>query len=323
LKSTCKPAPIFFLALAAFACLAMPGLGSSLPVASINATVTGCTTNPCSGNFSQSGTESGSLSTFGDSYNLTSFIPSLQETGVSTPGKLEDGLGSSVTALGFPSPTLSAVVKGSTGGGASAQLDYYFEVVPIGGGSTPAAVEVGIAAVGSTSSSTAGALQSGNTTVQLVLSGAAGTGVDDEANVFYGVSCSITCSTFDSSSTLGSGFVSTPGVGDAVIAESGSLMTGGFNESGTYSEFTNTVYKVALVENIQSAGSGGSSASASIDPIITVPLGFELELSAGVGNASAVPEPQTWAVLAAGIAVLIAAKRRKASRASRACALVR
>jgi PEP-CTERM motif len=52
-------------------------------------------------------------------------------------------------------------------------------------------------------------------------------------------------------------------------------------------------------------------------------LGFELELSAGVGNASAVPEPQTWAVLAAGIAVLIAAKRRKASRASRACALVR
>jgi hypothetical protein len=162
--------------------------------------------------------------------------------------------------------------------------------------------------------------------VQLVISGAAGTGVNDEANVAYGVeNCEPTCVTFNSSSTLGAGFVSTPGVAGAVISEGESSMSGGFTETGTYSEFTNIVYKVSLSENIQSAGNGGASSSASIDPIITVPVGYTLELSPGIGNGaiSTVPEPRTWTALLAGIAVLIAAQRRKVTRASRACAPVR
>jgi hypothetical protein len=257
------------------------------------------------------------LSSFGDDYNITSFIPGLQANGVTTPGMLTVGLGTTVTAMGSPLPTLSATVSGSTGGGAETQLLYYFEVVPIGGGTTVAPVEIGVTATGSTSTSTAGSLQSGNTLVQMVISGAAGTGVNDEANVVYGVeNCEPTCATFNSSSTLGAGFVSTPGVDGAVISEAGSSMSGGFTETGTYSEFTNLVYKVSLSENIQSSGSGGASSSVSIDPMITVPVGYELELSPGIGNGtpSIVPEPVgTWAVLSAGMVVLIAAKRRKSN----------
>jgi hypothetical protein len=266
------------------------------------------------------------LSSFGDSYNVTSFILGLQETGVNTPGMLSVGLDSTVSAMGSPLPTLSATVSGSTGGGAQSQFVYYFEVVPISGGSTPAPVQIGITATASTATSTSGSLQSGNTVVQLVVSGAAGTEVDDEANLVYGVSnCEPTCVTSNSSSTLGAGFVSTPGVDGAVIAESGSSMSGGFTETGTYSEFTNILYKVSLNENIQSAGNGGSSSSASIDPMITIPVGYELELSPGIGNgaASPVPEPRTWTALLAGMAVLIAAQRRMVTRASRACAPVR
>jgi hypothetical protein len=258
------------------------------------------------------------LSSFGENYNITSFIPSLQETGVNTPGMLSVGLNSTISAMGFPLPTLSATVAGSTGGGAQSQFVYYFEVVQVGGGATPAPVQVGVTATGSTSTSTAGSLQSGDTLVQIVISGAAGTGVDDEANVVYGVEdCDPPkqpCVTFDSSSTLGAGFVSTPGVGGAVIAEGGSSMSGGFNETGTYSEFTNIVYEVSLNEDIQSAGNGGASSSAFIDPIITVPAGYELEFSPGIGNsepATGVPEPSSVILLlTALLAVALALRKR-------------
>src|ERR1700691_4337169 len=206
---TSKPTLIFLVALAVFVSLTAPGRGDTLPIATINATVTGCTVNPCSGNFEQSATLNGPLSSFGNDYNITSFIPSLQATGVDTPGMLTVGLGSTVSAMGSPLPTLSTTVSGSTGGGAGTQLLYYFEVVPVGGGSTPAPVQIGVTATGSTSTSTAGSLQSGNTLVQMVISGAAGTGVNDEASVVYGVeNCEPTCATFNSSSTLGAGFVS-------------------------------------------------------------------------------------------------------------------
>jgi len=314
---TLKRTPIFFLTLAAFVCLTAPGWGDTLPIATINATVSGCTTNPCSGNFLQTATQNGPLSSFGENYNITSFIPGLQETGVNTPGMLSVGLNSTISAMGFPFPTLSATVAGSTGGGAQSQFDYYFEVVQVGGGATPAAVQVGVTATGSTSTSTAGSLQSGDTLVQMVISGAAGTGVDDEANVVYGVEdCDPPkpCVTFDSSSTLGAGFVSTPGVGGAVIAEAGSTMSGGFNETGTYSEFTNIVYEVSLKEDIQSAGNGGASSSAFIDPVITVPNGYELEFSPGIGNsepATGVPEPSSVILLVTALLAVALVLRRR------------
>ena len=57
---------------------------------------------------------------------------------------------------------------------------------------------------------------------------------------------------------------------------------------------------------------GPGSATAFIDPVIELPTGYKLQLSPGAGNmAAAVPEPETYALMMAGLAVLGFAVRRK------------
>lgn len=307
-----------FLTLLVSAHFASPALASTLAAAAtISSTVFGCTSDPCVTNFAQSSTVSAiPLSTFGDSYTLTSFIPALNGIVANTPGQMI-AQSTTVTAAGTPSPTLTASM--GNGGEAGTTLTYFFEVV--GSGST---VNIGVNSIGSlsTQTSTGGqpmggnALQAVDAVEELLILGV----LSDTATINYTISCSPTCGQFGNmSNATGNGFVSTPGQNGAFINSASSNMFGGINESGNYTISTNTQYEVEMILNLQNIGSSGvaptASATGSIDPIITVPNGYTLELSPGVGNSAATtPEPGTWALLTAGVAVLMAAKRRGANR---------
>jgi hypothetical protein len=78
------------------------------------------------------------------------------------------------------------------------------------------------------------------------------------------------------------------------------------------------IFEVQMQINAGAFASG--SAQASVDPVFSVPAGYSLEFSPGVGNlASTVPEPPTWAMMLLGFAGLGFAGYR-ASRKSGALA---
>jgi hypothetical protein len=119
-------------------------------------------------------------------------------------------------------------------------------------------------------------------------------------------------------------------LGTAGIGCGGSSVSGGFNETGSYSISTNSLYEVVMIEMLQvgtdnnglAQGPGTVQANAFIDPTFTVPAGFQIDLSPGVGNSST-PEPGTWAMLSAGIGLLAAAKVRRVNRSNRVSAPTR
>lgn len=69
--------------------------------------------------------------------------------------------------------------------------------------------------------------------------------------------------------------------------------------------------ELAAVARVEFIG----SAQAMVDPVITLPAGYTLELSAGVGNSiAAVPEPSTWLLFAAGMGLVgVHTRRRRAA----------
>jgi len=317
LKPIYKPTPAFFLAVAAFASMAVPSQGSPvLSAASITIGMDQCESQSC-GTFPGAPSYSGLLSGF--------------------PGTLTAGLGTSVTASGFPFPTLSdqAPASGANVQNA-AEITYLLEVVPIGGGTTQSPVQIGVNAVGTTSATTVSNVyqptgfpeeNSASNTVQLELLAPGGDAVFlDSAVLAYtaGNSGTSTCTISNTSSAQGLGVVSTPGVGGASVGCASSYMFGGFTENGSYSILTNVVYEVAMLANITvgcsndglAHGAGSCAASASVDPIFTVPSGFQLVLSPGVGNGATAPEPGTWVMLAAGIGLMIAARLRHFTRSN-------
>jgi hypothetical protein len=89
---------------------------------------------------------------------------------------------------------------------------------------------------------------------------------------------------------------------------------------------TNQVYVVTLQTDVtvgtandgNANGAGTVEGIVTMDPTFTVPAGYTIVLSAGVGNGvpPAVPEPATWTMLVAGMGLLILAKRR-VNRANR------
>jgi hypothetical protein len=58
----------------------------------------------------------------------------------------------------------------------------------------------------------------------------------------------------------------------------------------------------------------GNTLAAYVDPVITLPIGYTIAFSAGIGNSalSSVPEPSTWMMMLAGLAGLGFAGWRKA-----------
>jgi hypothetical protein len=138
-----------------------------------------------------------------------------------------------------------------------------------------------------------------------------------------GINDDLSCgSTNTTPAPVGNGFL-----GAATVSCGASSASGGINETGSYMIVTNQVYDVTLQTdiNVGTANDGNASGAGTVegmvtmDPTFTVPAGYTIILSAGIGNtpaASGVPEPATWSMLAAGMGLLVLAKRR-VSRANR------
>jgi hypothetical protein len=75
---------------------------------------------------------------------------------------------------------------------------------------------------------------------------------------------------------------------------------------------TGIPHRVSMVVEGDASGLGGASISGFVDPMITVPTGYELILSPGIG----VPEPASWALMLAGFGSLGAAMRRRRALAA-------
>jgi hypothetical protein len=316
LKPVCKST--ILSSVAAFATLALPAFGSPLVLtpATITVDLTQCEVQTC-GSLPPNVTYNGPLSGFS--------------------GSVAAGEGISVTATGFPFPTLTSTVPLS---GASALIDaeliYLIEVVPTNGDTTVSPVEIGVNGVGSTFATTIGTGNEANAFVELQLASDSGGDAvfDDIADILYnpGVANNV-CQPGNSSNTRGAGFISPPPLGTAGISCSGSSVSGGFNETGSYSISTNSLYVVTLNEIVQvgtgsnngfGQGPGTVQGSSFIDPTFTVPAGFQIDLSPGVGNTNAAaPEPGTWAMLSVGLGLLAAAKVRRVTRSTRAFAPTR
>jgi hypothetical protein len=193
----------------------------------------------------------------------------------------------SVTVTLSPLPGLTATVSTvsdgtNSGADAIAQVTYHVEIV-----GEPGLVDLGVQASSSASSSGSG----GGTTELLVgLPGPTIGGPSEEHN-------------FETDTQ-------------------GGAAAGGFPESfsvnTTYTTQADMPFAVSMLVSAASGNPsvGSGSATTILDPFFSVPTGYSIELSPGVGNT--VPEPSTWAMMLIGFAGLGYAGYRAARKAGTA-----
>lgn len=90
-----------------------------------------------------------------------------------------------------------------------------------------------------------------------------------------------------------------------------------YSLDGTYDLTLDTVHTISMSASVEALAQNNvsQSMSAYIDPMITVPAGYTLLLSPGVGNSlTTVPEPGTWAMVILGFAALGLVARRSSVR---------
>jgi hypothetical protein len=293
-----------------------------LPAPTISAGVTACTTTPCENDFSQGASASNlSLSQFGKNYTVTnvnqSDNPTIFYTTQNTPGELIAGNPQSdqysiATASGSPKVTASAsTVTGVGGTLTDSSLTYYFEVIPDEGQGALTPVTVGVTALGEISGSTTsppssyGSLNSANVTADFQIAYT----FNEITQAYYGYSCVL--SDNDCSQTYNG---STPNV--TVNFGPTSTFSGVFSlQDAPLALITDHPYQVTLTAAI-AIGDYPGVATASVDPMFTVPAGYTLELSPGIGNG--VPEPAAWTMMLVGVGGAGAALRRRRTLAARA-----
>ena len=290
-----------------------------LPAPTISAGVTACTTTPCENDFSQGASASNlSLSQFGKNYTVTnvnqSDNPTIFYTTQNTPGELIAGNPQSdqysiATASGSPKVTASAsTVTGVGGTLTDSSLTYYFEIIPDEGQGALTPVTVGVTALGEISGSTTSppstfdSLNSANVTAEFSIAYT----FNEIAQAYYGYSCELSDS--DCSQTYNE---STPNV--TVNLGPTSTFSGVFSlQDAPLALITDHPYEVTLTAEM-SLGDYPGFATASVDPMITVPAGYSLELSPGISEG--VPEPATWTTLLVGFGGLGAVMRRRRASA--------
>jgi hypothetical protein len=306
------PLKSIFLTLVAFAGL---GVASAITPAGIVTSLTQC-----------------------ESQNCTSLLPhTLSYNGPFSgfPGTQTVGQGAFVSANGVGLPSLTDQLPTSSANVLNtAQMYYFLEVVPLNGNTNVTPVQLGVIGSGTTSVETSsngtpdpGNLPSGlndaaNFLGLSLLSESSGSAVFSDTVILqyvngyiYSNGVIVGCDSSNTSTTSGAGFIT-----GVTTGCSGSSASGGINENGTYSISTNSIYRVVMTANItvgtgndgNANGSGVIQAAEFVDPSFTVPNGYQLVLSDGFGNGD-VPEPGTWATLAAGLGLLII------GRAGRAC----
>ena len=295
----------------------------TLPEATVSASVTACITTPCQNDFAVSaGQANVPLSQFGRNYTVTTVDeaanPIYSTTIQNTPGELivGDPQGNQyaiATANGSPEVTTSAsVVTGVGGVIPSSILYYYFEIVPdLGQGAlTPVTVDLnakgGISGSTTSPPSTYDSLNGANVIAQLTIANT----FNELAQADYDYVCILSdnnCGQTSNSSTSN------------VTVKLGptSTFSGGFDlVNAPLGLITDHPYQVILTTEM-SLGDYPGTATAFVDPMITVPEGYTLVLSPGISQG--VPEPATWATMLVGFgAVGALARRRRAAARARA-----
>lgn len=136
-------------------------------------------------------------------------------------------------------------------------------------------------------------------------------------------------SSFEQYITIQDGFATVSDNGPVTVTPVSPLtgFSASFSGANTVTLDTNTSYEVQLLVinwlNVSGLLGGGSmSASASIDPTFQIGTGvsnpslYSIELSPGVGNVAAIPEPSTYAMMLAGLAMMgVFARRQSKLRA--------
>jgi hypothetical protein len=294
---------MFFVTLAAFAGLAVPGLAEALSPATISTSLDQCEEQikgPCV------------------NPPLASYNGNLSGFSTETVGA-----GANLTASGFSSPTLTSSVPTSVANAiVQGNLQYLIEVVGAAG-----PVSLGVNSTGSISIDTTGPSNDANlfSLVQLQLaSDESGTIVfNDTASVVYSADFNPETGCTTSNSSTATSTIAGVATVSASPACGGSTASGGFDDTNSYTIQTNALYLVTMQADLAIGSDNGSDLSqptngtveglATVDPIFTVPAGYTLELSSGVGNGVAsvsVPEPSAVGLLA-GALILLGVMRRR------------
>jgi PEP-CTERM motif len=250
------------------------------------------------------------LSTYGEmgSYTVTTIITGepVTMTEPNTPGVVgSEGVSAADITMNRTYPSLNVVGDYGccSGGLASGNLDYYFEVVNSTAPGSVSPVTVGVTASGGVSGSATANTADPNdygvsvlAQAQLLITAGPGSSVVDElAQTNAGYQCVSGACAGDLNSTTSN-----------VTVDFGATTTfsGGFSlKDEPITIDTDTVYEVELYAAV--GGDPIIDERAYIDPMITMPAGYSLELSAGILNGTQpIPEPSTWAMMLAGFAGL-------------------
>lgn len=250
------------------------------------------------------------LSTYGEmgSYTVTTTNTGepVTVTTPNTPGVVgSEGVSAADVTMNRTYPSLNVVGDYGccSGGLASGTLDYYFEVVNSSAPGSISPVTIGVTASGGISGSATG------------VPNPVEYGVSVSAQASLLITAGPGSSVVDEFALTNAGYTVLSGVGTGSLNSTTSNVTVKFGATTTFSGGfdlvddpvtinTDTVYEVEMYAAI--GGDPIIDERAYIDPFITTPSGYSLDLSPGLVNGipSAIPEPSTWAMALAGFAGL-------------------
>jgi hypothetical protein len=189
-----------------------------------------------------------------------------------------------------------------SGGLASGTLIYYFEVVNNSASGSVAPVTIGVTASGGISGSATG------------VPNPVEYGLSVNAQAMLLITPGPGATTLEELALTNAGYTVLNGVGTGTLNSTTSNVTVHFGATTTFSGGfslkdepvtinTDTVYEVELYATI--GGDPIIDERAYIDPFITTPSGYSIDLSPGVLNGTqTIPEPSTWAMMLMGFAGL-------------------
>jgi len=294
-----------------------------LPAAEASGITGTCLTSPCATDFSLGADQTTTLANFGRNYTVSTVDvaqnPTTFQTQATTPGEVTvSGAGGTSTAIvkGTPFISLNSFADGGQGIAEEAGLYYDFEVVNIASPSSQTFVPIGVNATAGMSGTVVGAgpgfanginLQE-EMFIDLTKIGLADADADFSIAYYLQGSPVETFNQSTSNVTVKLGTTST--------------FSGGFKVSDMPLLVETDVPQQVLMQiDGDAAGNAFTQLSGFVDPMFTVPAGYEILFSPGIQNG--VPEPATWAMMLVGlfgVGGMVRRARREATCVSKASA---